>query len=281
MKVKELMTRDPVCVTLPNSRNAVIKSMVEHSLTGVPVLRAKDNHYVGVITRQHIFRKPTVDQLALLVDSNYPTLTPDQSVITAAKEMVEKNIHHIPVLKDGTVKGIVTAADLLKVISLSKDKRPVSHFIKTVCVPVHTSTPITIASEVVRLANVYAMPVLNNEGKLAGIVTDRDLFNLSQVKDSMKTSDLGLGDDENTWSWEGMRNVMTLYYEISKIHLPDIPVKEVMVANPMTVFAQTSISEAARTMVDNDFGQLPVTNVNDQLVGMLYELDAITALIGD
>ena len=94
MKIKEVMTKEPVTVTLPSSRTKVIRTLVESSLTGIPILKGKDGEYVGVITRHHLFRKPEVDQLALLVDENYPTMTPDQSVNTAARIFLEKNINY-------------------------------------------------------------------------------------------------------------------------------------------------------------------------------------------
>ena len=109
-------------------------------------------------------------------------------------------------------------------------------------------------------------------------MTDRDLFNQSQIEEFIRSSNIGLGDDENAWSWQGMKNVMTLYYKISKIRLPSIPVEKVMVKDPTTVFSKTTISAAAKVMADNDFGQLPVTDADDKLIGMLYELDVIASI---
>ncbi len=279
MKVKEIMTRNPVSLMLPNSRNSVIKLLVSESLTGVPVINEKTGGYMGMITRQHLFDNPKEDQLALLVDEEYPVLTPDQSINTAAKFFVEQDVHHIPVIKDGDLKGIVTPADLLKTLINKKDKRDVFDFMCTPCIPVHVSTPLVVATEVVRLAKVYAMPVLDDEGKLVGIVTDRDLFNLSEIKNTLESSNLGLGDDEDQWTWEGLRNVMTLYYETSLIKMPNINVEKVMIKDPKTVFAKTSVSNAAEIMVEKDFGQLPVTDVKDKLVGMVFELDLVKALV--
>ncbi len=52
-----------------------------------------------------------------------------------------------------------------------------------------------------------------------------------------------------------------------------------MVKDPVTVFEKTDAAEAARIMMMNDFGQLPVIDMNDKLVAMVYELDVIATLI--
>ena len=54
-----------------------------------------------------------------------------------------------------------------------------------------------------------------------------------------------------------------------------------MVRNPMTVFKKTSISEAARIMRKNDFGQLPVRDAKDNLQAMIYDHDIISILAED
>lgn len=53
---------------------------------------------------------------------------------------------------------------------------------------------------------------------------------------------------------------MRLYWEERRVDLPRAPVKESMVAKPVTAFCQTSASEAARLMWKNDFGQLPISS---------------------
>jgi CBS domain-containing protein len=131
-----------------------------------------------------------------------------------------------------------------------------------------------------RVANVVASPVLDDDGSLIGIVTDRDIFNLSDVDGHTAVSDLGIGEDEDSWTWEGLRNVMKLYYEVKHIKLPNIPVNDVMVKDPVTIFRKTSISEAAKLMRKNDFGQLPIRDSKDRLFAMIYELDTLVALIG-
>jgi len=51
-----------------------------------------------------------------------------------------------------------------------------------------------------------------------------------------------------------------------------------MVPFPTTVFKKTTISEAARIMRKNDFGQLPVRDSKDRLLAMIYDIDIVSIL---
>jgi CBS domain-containing protein len=109
-------------------------------------------------------------------------------------------------------------------------------------------------------------------------LTDRDIFNKSYIDGNIAAAELGLDKERDEWSWDGLKNVMKLWYEFSKVELPGVPVKEIMIPNPITVFKKTAISEAARIMRKNDFGQLPVRDAKDNLLAMIYDHDVISIL---
>lgn len=71
---------------------------------------------------------------------------------------------------------------------------------------------------------------------------------------------------------------MRLRWEERRVDLPRAPVKESMVAKPVTAFCHTSASEAARLMWKNDFGQAPIVDSQDRLVTMLYDVDLMAVL---
>jgi len=56
------------------------------------------------------------------------------------------------------------------------------------------------------------------------------------------------------------------------------PVARVMTESPITVSAQTPLTEAARAMLDRKIGALPVTD-DLRLVGILTKADALEALL--
>ena len=279
MKVKELMTDKPVIIEVPgNSRADLLKLLIKKNLTGVPVVKATDGTLAGFVTRQDMFNKPHEEQLALLMDRDYPSIEPDADAVEAARAMVEKDIHHLPVVKNGKLVGIITPTDLLPVVEKLQIKIPVGDAITKTCVPIFEGAPLIVALITFNLANVTALPVLNDEGRLIGILSDRDLFNVSGIKKIIKESNLGIGDDEDAWTWEGLKNVIPLWYELTEIDFPDVKVKEIMVQEPRTVFEGTPVFEAAKIMKEGDYGQLPVVNSKNRLQAMLFELDVIRTL---
>jgi len=52
-----------------------------------------------------------------------------------------------------------------------------------------------------------------------------------------------------------------------------------MVKNPVTIFEGASAYDAAKIMKKNKFTQLPVRDVDNELIGMVYDFDVISSLI--
>ncbi len=277
-KVADLMTEDPIVAELPNNRRDVINLMIKNEITGVPVV--KDGILKGFVSRHDFFNNPEEEQLAMIYHSDYPMLAKDDDLEDAAKIFVEENIHYIPVKENGDkCVGILTTADMLKYIEEIKPDVNVGEAARRPCVPIYEETPIKVVLQTMKLTGLYAFPVVDKEAILNGIITDRDLFNLSEVNGEIVISELGLGDDEDSWSWKGLRNIMKLYYEESKIEMPDIRVKDAMVSDPKVVFDKTMADEAAKIMRRNDYGQLPIVDEMDKLETMVYELDLIAAIV--
>jgi acetoin utilization protein AcuB len=116
--------------------------------------------------------------------------------------------------------------------------------------PVITIPPdmtINEALNLMRQEHIRRAPVVK-EGKLIGIVAEKDLLNASP---SPVTS-LSI--------WE-------LNYLLSKI-----TVKEIMTKHVLCVTEDTPIEEAARMMADNKVGGLPVMR-DDHIVGIITETD--------
>lgn len=116
--------------------------------------------------------------------------------------------------------------------------------------PVHTvepELPIIEALNLMRQRHIRRTPVVK-DGQLVGIISDKDLLNASPAQ----TAALSV--------WE-------MNYLLSKVQ-----VKDVMTRNVLTVNVDTPIEEAARIMVDNKIGGLPVLR-QGELVGIITETD--------
>jgi len=279
MKVKDIMTENPIIAELPGTRTEVLKKLVKSNKTGMPVVKSSDGTLAGFVTRQDIFSKPEEEQLALVMKRDLPTISPKADVKDAARVMVEQSLSHLPVVEKEKLVGIITPTDLLIVVERENPEVTVEDIVRSPCIPVYAGAPLVVALATIRAANVYALPVLDDDAKLVGIITDRDIFNQSVVDNTVVMSDLGLNNGADNWNWEGIRNVMKLWYEVSKVNLPTLPVKDIMINSPVTVFKKTLVADAAKTMRKQDFGQLPVRDSKDNLVAMIYDTDVVSTLI--
>lgn len=276
--VEEVMTHNPITAEIPGSRNDVLKLMVKHNLTGVPIIKKSDGSLAGMVTRNDIFQNPEEDQLAIVMNRDPLVLSPHDTLEHAAKIMITTRVTHFPVVENKKLLGILTPTDLLYEVEKRASGIPVEEIALSPCVPIYQDAPLRVALVTFKVSRVNALPVLDANGLLTGILTDRDIFNKSLINGSIALTALGISGDDDEWSWDGLRNIMKLWFEVSKIEMPAIPVRDIMIRSPTTVFKKTNVSEAARTMRRNDFGQLPVVDSKDKLAAMLYDINVVSIL---
>ncbi|MGA1820492.1 MAG: CBS domain-containing protein [Thermoplasmatota archaeon] len=277
MNVSEIMVKDPVVAELPTTREEVLSLLVKHKRTGMPVVDS-DGKVLGIITRKNIFENPGEEQVAVIMEWDVPTISPSATVEKAARMMWEQDVRRLPVVKKNELVGLVTPSDVLKVVEKNKVEFPVEKFISKPTVCIYKNTPANVAATMINLSKVYALPVLDDEGHLCGLVTDRDLFDFKFLGENITLTTLGISEDEDSWTWEGLRNVMNLYYQEAKIQLPKEPVERYMATDLSTVYRLAPCWEAAKTMRMKDYDQIPVVDKEDNLNAMVYDMDLMKAL---
>jgi len=274
--VADIMVSMPIVVEVPGSRSDAINAMVRNGLTGLPVVRATDGALVGIVSRRDVFRKFDEDQLSLIMKKDIKTISPKATIREAAELFVKHRIHRLPVVEDGKLVGIITPTDLLDEIKNMKSPLTAEDVITKTCVTTYEGDPLSYIISAMKISDVSAMPVLDAKGKLVGIITDRDLFK-DQLMDPKTMKELGITDAYE--SMAGYRNVVPLFCVATERDIPeDHIVKDSMVKDPVTIFKKTSVSDIAKIMKSKDFGQIPVHGNMDELVGMIYDIDILTAL---
>lgn len=278
LKVRDVMTTDIIVAEVPGNREDVLRMFGKYEISGMPVVKAGTKKLAGVITRNDLFKNSGEEQLAMIMNDSPVTVSPEDDVKKAAKIFYEKRIHGLPVVENGEVVGIVSPSDILRLIE-AFDGDEVDGYLSPIFVPVYEETPLPAVMKIFRITDAGALPVLDGEGMLSGIVADGDLFTFSHLDESVVKSEIGIGEDEDVWSWEGIRDVMRLYYETSKIQLPPIPVKEVMVKDVITVFRKTKLSAVAQKMLDHKINQMPVMDEGNEIMGIVCDIDLMKTLI--
>ncbi|HSF05258.1 MAG TPA: CBS domain-containing protein [Methylomirabilota bacterium] len=117
---------------------------------------------------------------------------------------------------------------------------------------IHSDALVRGAAEMMRTRRIRHLPVVNREGRLVGIVTDRDLRQV--IFDPSIQGQAGAVADT----------------------LGRLTVREVMTWGVVTARPDTTIGEAARRMHEKKIGALPVVE-GDRVVGIVTESDILKA----
>jgi CBS domain-containing protein len=277
--IEDIMVRDVACATLPGSRDEVLKILKNKQISGVPVL--KDSRVVGIVTRTNLLQNPEEEQLALLMTRDPLTISPSSDLQTAARLLLEHRIRRLPVVEDGRLVGLVTIADVVGAIADLNLETPIKDYVEEEVVAVYCETPLPVVARVMELASVKAVPVLDASLELVGIISDRDIIAASIIEDSVEMSDMSAGSDDDAWSWESMRDTMSIYYSVSRIKVPSLLANDIMIKDPITATYITSVSDCARKMKRNRIDQIPIINSNRKLQGLLRDRDLLKPLMAE
>ena len=276
MQVKNYMTSDVVHVAIPGNRDDVLKILKRTGISGVPVI--KNKKIVGIITRKDLLRKPEETQLGLLMTSKPVVIEPDADIREAARLLVTHKVRRLPVVEDGILVGLLSVADLIHALAQMKIQEEIKDSYTSQTFAVWEETPLPLVGRIMEISGVDAIPILNHDSILQGIITERDLIRNSSIEDSVGVSDFSNGTDDDEWTWESIRDTHTISFGISKVQLPNRPVKQAMVKNVVSVPKNAEVSECALKMRRSRVDQMPVVNGDKRLVAMLYDRELIRAL---
>jgi CBS domain-containing protein len=139
---------------------------------------------------------------------------------------------------------------------MDRAQRPVEAVMQREFVSMGSEDRLDLVEDVMRLGRIRHMPVLDGS-KLVGILSQRDLLaaSLSRALDFDPAQ--------------------------RRTFLRSVAVAEVMVREPITVRPETSLGEAARIMVRNKVGCLPVVDDDGCPVGIVTDTDLLRGVYED
>ena len=143
MQVRDIMTTDLRTVGEQTPFREVVAVLLDYDIGAVPVV--DDARFVGLVTESDLLSKEAFpagrarrtlrlvgDVLAggdirwlvrasgltarEVMSTDVRTVSPDEDVSVAARDMLEFRVGHLPVVEDGWLVGIVSRRDLLKVL---------------------------------------------------------------------------------------------------------------------------------------------------------------------
>lgn len=136
MKVRDLMTTDPVTTTPDTPLKEAARLMVKHKVSGLPVVRG--GKVVGIVTEGDFLRQeanrdqpfrfglldalfgdepappPSAETVGEVMTEQVLTVAPEASLSEAARIMVSRRVKRLPVVgAGGTLVGVISRADVV------------------------------------------------------------------------------------------------------------------------------------------------------------------------
>ena len=111
------------------------------------------------------------------------------------------------------------------------------------------------AAKLMKEKGIRRLPVVDDKGKLLGMLSDRDVKEASPSKATTL-------------------DVHELYYLLS-----EIKVKNIMTPNPLTIRDTDTVLKCAAIMHDKKISGLPVLNDKDELVGIMTQNEVYSVLL--
>jgi CBS domain-containing protein len=264
------------------------------------------------------------------------TVPPTTTIMGAARTMVGYGYRRLPVADAGTkrLKGICTVIDIIDFLGGGEKRRiidrvydgnmivaingPITEIMESDVASVPDDASLEDAVRVMIDRSVGGVPVIDPEGIIVGIITERDIVHLMgdsisgrHVNDIMSRRvttappNMTIETAAKTMISSGFRRlpVVTDSYVCGIITATDImrylgngeafkklvtgnvneafsaPISGIMKSDIVTVSPEQDLSETARIMSQNKVGSLPVIS-GQQLVGIVTERDILISMKG-
>lgn len=279
MKVKSIMTPNPVVIELPATRSYALDLFKKHRVRSFPVVKRSTKQLVGIVSVKHLLLNPDEDQLAMLIKRDVPTVKPTDDIKKAAKAMLMKNYRRVVVVNsENKVVGILTVGDIIRRYLAKNEKMKrieIEPFYQRYISVVWRGTPLKAALKALLLADSMALPVIDEEGNLIGIIDETDILRDSEVIITMKSSSLYPSSEEE-WILESNPTLLLTKRELK---LPNKPIEEIMTKDVIKATEHMSVYDVANKMAQYKIEQLPVIKGQGDLVGLIRDMDLLKVLL--
>lgn len=170
LKIKEVMTRDPIIITPDSTIGKALVIMRENGISRLPVV--KNDKLVGLVTIRDIIDKVLQPRTRVtrgevagekirslgykvsdIMTKSVIQASPEEELSSAVKKMIENDVSCLVIVSHNRVAGIITWTDILEIVaSLEARERPPIHI--QVSFKIEEISP-TEKSEIIKTAEKY------------------------------------------------------------------------------------------------------------------------------
>jgi CBS domain-containing protein/ribosome-associated translation inhibitor RaiA len=258
MNIEDIATREYIEVDV-DERLGKVRSVFERE-NPKGIIVTTDGAYEGVITEKQLLQSHVEDDAkAGAMVQNAPKVARTENVRDVARQLVEGGVKVAPVFENDALWGIVSEDAILEAVLDNLDVLAVEEIDTDDVVTVTEDDRVGQAINAMREEGISRLPVVNENGYLAGMVTTHDIVDVV-VRDVDKAT---RGDRAG---------------EIERVL--DLPVYDVMNEPVETVAVGTSVRDGVERMLDLDYAGLVVTPKGDdrRIAGILTKTDVLRAL---
>jgi CBS domain-containing protein len=256
MDIADIAVRDFVEVDA-SERLAKVRSLFERD-NPKGVLVIDDGEYVGVLTERQLLSSHVEDDTkASVMMKNAPRVERTADVREVARVLVEGGVKVAPVFEAGRLWGIVTEDAILNAVLENLDVLTVEQIMSEDVVTLREDDRVGRAINVLRENGISRLPVFDEDGNLAGMLTTHDIVDFVVRNEGRTTRGDRAGDTER---------------------MLDIPVYDIMNSPVQTVEESATVREAVELMLESDYAGLVVESEESAVAGVLTKTDVLRAL---
>lgn len=201
----------------------------------------------------------------------------DAPLIIQVVEQPDRLRRILPHLQEMLQGGVMTLHEI-EVLKYTHARRqglptklPVRQVMETSILTVNLSAPIALIVDLLLQAPFRALPVVDDQGHLQGIISTGDLINAGLLPMRRGLVRKALELDSLT--------AETIEVPLEQARQSTRTAQDIMNRQVRTVGPDMAIREAARVMLESELRRLPVVEADNRLVGMLTRTDLLQAVV--
>jgi ribosomal subunit interface protein len=247
------MSRDVITAEESETLSEVLGRMREQDIHEIPVIDDR-RRLLGMVGYTNLLRRrnlPLTTKVSQLIVRT-PQVEPGDHLSKVAELLMSSGYRAMPVAEDGFLVGIVSRTDIIKFLKDTADLRGIT--VSSVMTPkphtIHHADTIAKAKQVLGSLDTRAIPVVDDQGKLVGVVGFKDFSGyLLKPKDRPEQGAV-----------------------VAEKGPSQLEVKSFMRTPAITLSPDASVADAARLMAEHDISSVIVVEEGEP-VGIVTQVD--------
>jgi CBS domain-containing protein len=273
MQISEVMTRSVITAPPGMSLTLAQRLMDDHRIRHLPVVQ--DERLLGLVSDRDVRQAlpslaTTLSQAEILyklgtiavatcMSRDVATIAPRTDIARGTRQFLDGLYGCLPVVSKGQLVGIVTASDLLRGFLMDLGPAAARLLVRDhMRYAPMTGRPdhlVQHAQHRMHSADIRHLPVVTEDGKLLGILTDRDVRRA------------------------GASTVPPLTAYEAPLQLITMTIQDIMTTTLYTVSRVSTLADAGQLFLEHKIGCLPVVESDHTLAGIITMTDLLRAYV--